>query len=282
MSIITRFFPAKTAITAAAIRAEIARSENEIIAQRAKLGNALAGVAAMSDAEHVAAEGAIASIERAIVRLEARVSHLNTELPTVIEAEAAAAKAVADEALRQRAEAARRANAVEAKKLLADYDKLAAQIGDILAKLGDLDTEREAVNEALRRNPVAERVLSYTHHHRKHPDRQAGEQRAMRKFWVYRYPTPPRDTEKLRYQDDGERENVREATIGPDGNVIPAASERYNYYGRELVIVPTLEEREVVVSQTTFRLGALLHGLSDVRLPPGTIETAKWHWPRQS
>lgn len=148
MGMIEKFFGGKaSAITSVMIRDEIARAEGEINTLRTKLGSALAGVATMSDAEHIKVEGEIAAIERAVMRLEARVAYLNTELPTVIEAEGAAAKTATDEALRQRAEMARKANEKEAAKLLADYNAHAAKIGDILARLEEIaaDTNRASM-----------------------------------------------------------------------------------------------------------------------------------------
>lgn len=262
MGIIERFFPAKTTITSQAIRAEITSSENEIIAQRAKLGSALAGVAAMSDAEHVKAEGEIASIERAITRLDARIAHLNAELPVVIASEEAAAKASADAALRQRAKAAEKAAGIEARKLLESYNERAAAIADILNRLNEIQKETDSVNQALRVNPITESVSGYEANHRKHPDREASEQRETRPCWVY---------------PDG---TVREATSFDDKGqpVMPAIS-----FDRATGVrdVPRLEQREIVVSRTSHRHGAYLHGLNDVRLPPGTLDS-EWHWPRQS
>ncbi|MBR0982241.1 hypothetical protein JQ554_09335 [Bradyrhizobium diazoefficiens] len=99
--------------------------------------------------------------KRAIMRLEARANHLVTELPNVIAAEEAAAKVAADDALRQRAEAARKANTKEAAELLADYAVHAARVAEVIAKLEAIDIETAAVNAALRFNPVAESIAGY-------------------------------------------------------------------------------------------------------------------------
>lgn len=129
----------KTTITSATIQAEIDYSESEIARLNAEIGPKLAAIATMSDAEHVKAEADIAATKRAIARLDARIAHLNEELPAVTAAEEAAAKAEADEALRKRAETARKANTKTSASLLAEYDDAAAKIGDILAKLKAMD-----------------------------------------------------------------------------------------------------------------------------------------------
>ena len=55
--------------------------------------------------------------------------------------------------------------------------------------------------------------------------------------WVYRYPGSPADTGEVKYQYEAPREEVRRATIGPDGKPVPVATEIHHYYGREIVIV---------------------------------------------
>jgi hypothetical protein len=109
MSLINRFFSPKTAITSATMRDEIAKAESEANTLRAKIEGMTDGIAAMTDEQHVAVEANVAAHRRAITRLEARVSLLNDELPKVVAAEEAAQAAAKDEALRQRAEAAREA-----------------------------------------------------------------------------------------------------------------------------------------------------------------------------
>ena len=172
MGIIEKFLPQKTDITADTIRAEIARAEGEIATLHVKLSGALAHVASMSDSEHVAAEANIAATKRAITRLDARIGHLTAELPNVVAAEEAAAKASADTALGQRAEAARKANTSEAKKLLAEYDSHAAKVAGVLARLDEIATEANAVNEVLRLNPVADHVPLYDAVHRRNANRR--------------------------------------------------------------------------------------------------------------
>ena len=261
MGIMEKFFGGKSvAITSTIIREKIDRSESEIASLHAKAEGAMADVATMTDAEHVVAEADIAATKRAIERLDALVAHLTSELPKVIAAEEAVAKVAANEALRQRAEAARKANEKEAAKLLADYNKLASQMGDILERLTAIDTETTAVNEALRYNAVAENVVSYTRLHRKHPDRQATERREMRDVWVHH---------------DG---TVTEATKGEDGSFIRPRTTFDRTFGYDPQ--PKLDRREVVVGRTFFRPGHFELPLSEIRLPPGFFGGAA-HWPRK-
>jgi hypothetical protein len=137
-----------------------------------------------------------------------------------------------------------------------------------------------AVNEAGRHVPNFEPVCNTDVAHRKHPDRQASERREKRLCWVFKYPASPPDTERVKYQAEAAREEVAEATIGADGKAIPVPSERYNYYGRELIIRPTLETREIVVERTNERPGRIENPLSAIHLPPG-FAFGKSHWPRK-
>ena len=185
MSILQVLFSGKsTAITSATVRDEVARAEAEISIHRTNLDSAMSSIATMSDAEHLKAEADIGVMNRAIARLGARVSHLAAELPNLLAAEEAAAKIAADEALRRRAASARKANSKEAAALLQQYAKLAEQVADIFARLDDISAETAAVNNELRLNPVAERVLGYNNIHRKHLDREASERRELRLGWV--------------------------------------------------------------------------------------------------
>ncbi|MET4022791.1 hypothetical protein [Bradyrhizobium sp. RT10b] len=280
MNMITKLFAPKTAITSATIRVEIERVESEIAAHSAQLESLLSGIAFMDDGQHAQSEADAAAIKRAIMRLEAQANYLAVELPNVIAAEEAAAKVAADDALRQRAEAARKANTKEAGKLLADYAVHAARVAEVTAKLEALDIETEAVNASLRSNPVAEPVASYDAIHRRSPDRPAGERRAVRKCWVYRYPGSPRDTDKVKFQYEAAHEVVRQADIGPDGEAIPAPAVQHDYYNRVLTIIPTLEEREVVIERVSFRPGQTEAPLSSIRLPPAF--SGETHiWPRK-
>jgi hypothetical protein len=280
MGILEKLLGSKTTITSATIKAEIDYSEGEIKRLQAQIGPKLAAVATMSDAEHVKAEADIAVTKRAIARLDARIAHLQSELPAVLAAEEAATKAAADEALRKRAEAARKANTKTSASLLVEYDDAAAKIGDILTKLKAMDAEREAVNIALRSNPVAETVEGYSNIHRTTPGTEATEHRERRKCWVYRFPGSPPDTGKTKFQYEAPREEVRPATVDADGKVTaPGGTEIHNYYGREIVITPTLEERDIVVSRSPARPPRYEHPLDDVRLPPA-FAGGQWAWPR--
>lgn len=161
MGILQRLFPAKTTITSAAIREEISKAESDLAAHRAKIEAANVNVALLSDEAHIQVEQEIAADRRAITRLEARVSLLTEQLPAVIAAEETAEAAAKDEALRKRAEDCRKANAVEAKQILAEVDKLSSRLGDHFARLKEIGDETNSVNQALHTNPVAERITCY-------------------------------------------------------------------------------------------------------------------------
>lgn len=169
MGIIDKLLGSKTTITSATIREEISRAESSIAAYRAKIEAANGNVALLSDEAHVKIEQEIAADRRAITRLEARVSLLTEQFPAIVEAEAAAEAAAKDEALRKRAEACRKANAVEGKQILAEIDKLSSRLGGHLARLKEIGDETNSVNMALHANPVADRVTCYETLYRKHP-----------------------------------------------------------------------------------------------------------------
>jgi hypothetical protein len=273
MLFMTKIFGGKTAtVTSTMIRARITEAETEIAALRAKIGGALAGVAALSDSEHLQIESEIAATERAIIRLESLVTYLRDELPKAIATEAAAEKAAADEALRQRAEAAREANTKAAAKLLKDYDKLAAQIGDIFSRLKEISDETTAVNAALRTTPLAATVASYHDIHRKSPDQAASETRTMRPHWIYR-DAPARADELVASIE----EDAILATFDANGNSIRPAGVRRGRFGQ--IITPQLENREVV-TRTQYRPGRSEESLDAVHLPPGFAGGAS-HWPRK-
>lgn len=280
MGILQRLFPAKTIITSAIIRAEIAEREVEIKQLQAEIGPKLAAIATMTDAEHVKAEADVAANKRTIGRLDQRIAHLQSELPAVLAAEEAAAKAAANAVLIKRADECRKANEKESAKLLAAHDEYASAIGDIIAKLKAINTERDTLNQVLRTNAVCESVRSYVDIHRTTPGTEATEHREKVPCWVYRYPGSPADTEKTKYQYEAPREDVRRAAIGPDGEPVRGATEIHHYYGREIIITPTLEKREMVVSRTRAQPPRYEHPLDDVRLPPGFAGNGKWHWPR--
>lgn len=161
MSIISRFFAKSAVITSDMIQAEINRAEGEIVTLQSKLAAARSGIMFMSDSEHRAVEADATAIERAITRLEARIAHLQSDFPALIESEKAAQAAAKDEALRRRAEECRKMNTVESKQTLVEIDKLSSQLGDQLARLKEIGDEVNFVNQALRLNPVAERITCY-------------------------------------------------------------------------------------------------------------------------
>lgn len=273
MSFMTKIFGGKIAtVTSTMIRAEIARAEGESNTLRLKLRDQTASVALLSDDEHIKVEVDIAATRRAIARLDARLAHLNGELPRVIEAETAADKVTADTALAARAEAAREANTKDAAKLLKDYDKLAAQVGDIIARLAEIDAETNTVNSELRRNPVAKSVVRYDTLHRKTPDQSASEVRAMRPHWIYR-DAPPLPNEIAA----SIREEAVLATLDGSGKPVRPGTVRRNRFGG--IIQPQLEMREVVVERTAFRSGNYVAPLSAIHLPPGFAGGTS-HWPR--
>ncbi len=219
INLLEKFFPAKTVVTSAIIRGEIAERENEIKRLQAEIGPKLAAIATMTDAEHVKAEADVAATKRAVDRLDARIALLNDQLPVVLAAEEGAATAAADAALIRRAHACRKANEKDAAKLLQEYDEHASAIGEIIAKLKAIDAERQSINKELRANAVCESVVSYVNIHRTTPGAEGTEHRAKVPCWVYRYPGSPADTEK--YQYEAPREEVRRATIGSDGKPVP-------------------------------------------------------------
>lgn len=259
MNILAKLMPAKITITADSIRAEIARAESEIDTLNSKLATQISGIALLDDAAHQKTEIEISMTRRAIARLDSRLSHLHAELPLLIEAEASASQAAADATLRQRAEAARKASTKESEALLREYDAYAEKIADVLSRLREINTERDRVNEALRFNPIAEYVPSYASVHRKHPDREASEQRELRFVYVYA---------------DG---SVDPATLDSNGN--PKQPEPKWHYHEQKLITGTIEKREIVVARTSFRAGTYEVGLEQITLPPG-FAGGKAHWPR--
>jgi hypothetical protein len=277
MSFLAKLMPAKALITSDSIRAEIVSAQSEIDNHRVKLAGAMDGVALMNDSEHVAAEASIAATKRAIARLESKVAHLTTELPNAIAKEEAAAKTAADEALRQRAESSRKANTVEAKKLLNEYNIHAAKVAGILAQLKGLADEANAINVELGKNPVADAVPSYEHVHRVPSRRPRIVEKRKRPVWVWR-DAPPRGLAAI----GGVYEHVEDAKVDLKGDPIPVNhSPHYGSLGNMLP-QPSFEVREIEVEVQSERSFPALHGLSDVRLPPAFADGSGWHWPRRS
>lgn len=261
MNMIAKFFAPKTTITSATIRARLTDAESEIAAHRAKIGSALAGVAAFSDSEHLKIEGEIAATERAITRLESLVAHLNAALPATIANEEEQRKAADDDKLRARAKAAAKASDVEARKLLEQYAALASQIADVFARLAEIDAETNDVNAALRLNPLAPTVANYSQTHRKAPDREASETKELRHVWTF---------------GDGYSEP---AFTNADGSV--RAHDPHWGHQQEKFLSGTLVQREIIVGRTDFRPGVYLEDFSAVRLPPAFFGN-DYYWPCKS
>ena len=85
----------------------------------------------------------------------------------------------------------RRARRTPLKKLLDAFGQHAESIASILTEMKAMDAEREAVNAALRSNPVAEPVAGYNEIYRATEGTEATETYARRKCWVFRYPGSP-------------------------------------------------------------------------------------------
>lgn len=271
MSFINKVFGKKTP-NSAAIAAEIEKARKEHDDAIAKRDAAMAGLSVMDDSTHQTAEVEREAYRRAADRAAARIVELEKAHGEAVAVEEAAQKTEADKALKDRAEACQRANTVEAKKLLASYAEHAEAIADIIARLKAIDAERDEVNTALRSNPVADPVTSYTDIHRKHPDQQASEQRALAPHWVYR-DAPPQPGEL----HSGNVEKAVRATLDEHGEpTSPGGAER-GRFGQ--IITPHLEHREIVVSRTRFRPGRTEDSLDAVRLPPA-FAGGKWAWPR--
>lgn len=77
-----------------------------------------------------------------------------------------------------------------------------------------------------------------------------------------------KDTEQVPFVYEAPHEEVREATLKPDGTPYPTQPSLHNYYGRTIPIHPKLENRDVVVERTHARRGHYERSLSDVVLPP--------------
>ena len=283
MNLLKQLF-GKTVPTSANIAAEIDKARAELEAVRTKISNALAGIATMSDAEHVVAEALQAEQKRAEARLLARIDTLTADHERVLAEESEAARAAEEAAVAERVKAARAAVAVEAPKLLREYDDLAEKIAAIFIRLQQIDAEAAAV-----------KIDGIEKVHRKHLDQPSSQRTALRPCWVYRYPGSPADTRNVKFQMEEPREEVRQATLTAKGeakisanrsdilltkeDAVPVGAVIHNYYGHEMVIEPTLELREVVVERTYGRPGAYLPSLYEVCLPPGLLGSS-WHWPR--
>ncbi len=184
MNIISKLFKTK-APDFTAITAEIENARAEQAAALAKRDAALAGVGTMSDAEHIRAEVEYEAHRRAVDRAAARVAELEKAYTDAIAAEAEVERLAAEQRLRDRVEAARRAVAVDASELLHSYEKQAAELANTLARLSAIDAEVNAANEAVRHRSDINCIIGIEATYRQHPDRSVSEQRAVRPCWVY-------------------------------------------------------------------------------------------------
>lgn len=259
MKLLNHIFGKKTP-NSTAIAAEIEKARAEHDAALVKRGAALAGLGLMDDVAHQKAEAEYEVHRRAADRAAARLADLEKGHAEALEAEAEAEKLAEAERFRQRVDAARDAVEIGAADLLRSYDKHAAALGDIIARLGEIDTEANAVNEAGRRTPGFESVRSIDATHRKHPDRQASERRETRQCWVF---------------FNGDVLPVQSDAVG---NVIREAPRWIHHEQR--FDTPRLEQREIVVSRAAARPGRYEAGLTSIALPAGFAGGAA-HWPRR-
>jgi hypothetical protein len=256
---ILKYLLGKTTAPSTIISAEIGKAEKECAIVRARVTAALAGLATMTDAEHVAAESKQAELTRNEARLEARIAELRAELATAQTAELDAARIADENQFNARIAAARESLANDAPQFLQEYDGLAEKIVAVLVKLGSIDAEITAVNAARRHTPGAEPIRSVNETYRKQPDQNRPDVTDTRMCWVV---TDPMTGE----------EQVQIADQAPFQFYDGVTGRMENPRGR-------LERREVVVSPGRSRRGAYLPELSSVVLPPGTL-VSPWHWPK--
>lgn len=260
MSILKSLF-GKKPINSTAITAEIEKARTEQDAALARRGAALAGLGLMDDAAHQKAEAEYEVHRRAADRAAARLADLEKAHAEALATEAEAEKQAEAERFRQRVKNARNDVEVGAVALLREYDATAAKLGDIIARLGEIDTEASAVNEAGRRAPGFEPVRSIDAAHRHHSGRQASERREMQQCWVFA---------------NGDALPVR---TNASGNVIKEEPRWVHHEQR--FDTPRLEQREIIVSRTPARPGRYESALTGIALPPGFAQGVA-HWPRKS
>lgn len=267
MNILNQIFGKKRP-SSAGIAGEIGKARKAMDSALASAEEALSGLATMSDTDHLQADAKHREYRRAADRAAARIAELEQALASAIATEAEAEEVNKIEQLRKRTAAAHHAVKAEGAEMLEEYRRAATAMAAALSRIDEIDTEARLVNEANRHNDGAPFVPSVDFTHRKHSDRQASERREKRPCYVFRYPGSPRDTEKVQFVYEAPHEEVREATLKPDGTPLPAQPELYNYHGRTIVIHPTLQNREVVVERTRERRGHYELSLSDIVLPP--------------
>lgn len=255
MNVISQLFGRKTP-NADALFKEIAahnadKAKEQDRAEKAKA--TLANVAILTDAEHEAAESALAASTRAIARIEARIAQLQ-------EAHATAQKDEALAALKARAEAARRRVEVDAPKLLDRYEALGAEIAQVVDDYTAINAEVDVVNAELRKAGLPS-IDNADFLYRREPGEVIPERREKKKLWVRVDPAT------------GVEQQVR--TIEDRGRTIPtdALGSTFLSDAREV-------EREVVVSPAQRKPDRWLDGLSTgVSLPPARVGRTR-HWPK--
>ena len=228
INFISKVFGKKTP-NSTTIAAEIDRSTKERDDILQKLQDTHAGLALMSDDDHRLADEHAAALRRSVARLDAGIAELQKTHDDAIIAEAEAERLAVLDRLRTRAEAAHKSVNVGAKVLLNEYDSLAEQMATVISRVTEIEIEVTEVNKALRANRVAEDVQSVAQTWRTTPGTEATEQRAKVPCWVYRYPGSPADMGEEKYQYEAPREEVRRATLGPDGKPVPGATEIHHY-----------------------------------------------------
>jgi hypothetical protein len=279
MNILNQIFGKKRP-NSAAIAAEIEKARKAMDSAITSAEGALSGLATMSDTDHVQADAKHREYRRAAERAAARIAELEQAHTSALAAEVEAEQIAQIDRLRERTAAAHHAVMVEGAEKLSDYKRAANAMAAALARIGEIDAEAHSVNEANRHNDNALFVPTIDFAHRKHPDLLASERREKRPCWVFRYPGSPKDTEQVQFVYEAPHEEVREATLKPDGTPYPTQPSLHNFYGRTIPIHPKLENREVVVERTFARRGLYERSLNDVVLPPAFAGDEPI-WPRK-
>lgn len=209
----------------------------------ADLEATLSNPAILTDAEHKGAEEQHDATRRALLRVDAQIAELQTALGNATKAEARAA-------LDARAKTARHAVEVEAAGLLAKYDEHAAAVAAILARLKEIETERDAVNTELLKARLPA-VLGVDDVHRRELDTVTPEQRSVTKEW--RFP-------------DGRQAMVMRKNA--EGRLVPEE-------------IGAIEVEVEHVTPETRTPGRRLPPLDEgsLKLPPGRVGVEP-HWPR--
>lgn len=279
MNILNQIFGKKRP-NSAAIAAEIEKARKAMDSAIESAEGALLGLATMSDTDHVQADAKHREYRRAADRAAARIAELEQAHTNALAAEAEAEEFAEIERLRQRTAAAHHAVTVEGAEILNEYRRAATSMAAALNRMAEINAEARSVNEANRHNDDALFVPSIDLAHRKHPDRQASDRREKRPCWVFYYPGSPKDTENVKFVYEPPHEEVREATLKPDGTPYPTQPVLHSYYGRTIVLHPKLENREVVVERTFERRGHYEASLSEIVLPPA-FAGGEHIWPRK-